>query len=129
MSGSVVPWQPGSVLKSMVHVATEGLVDAPGQVSHLKPHLWLRDMLHPGPFGSEWLLPDAVVMSELKLQLRAMSGSVTLMQPGSVLIPRFLLPLKATWMPEIWGHISVQEPCCHWDHADLSGRHYHLGQW
>lgn len=29
--------------------------------------------------------------------------------------------------PQVWGHVSVQGPCCHYSHADLSGLHCHMG--
>lgn len=32
-------------------------------------------------------------------------------------------------MPEIWGHVSVQGPHCHWDCTNLSGLHCHLEPW
>lgn len=41
------------------------------------------------------LLLDDMAISGPKLQLRAMSGSVVLLHPGSVLFPLLLLPLKA----------------------------------
>lgn len=47
-------------------------------------------MLQPEPCRSECpvLLPDAMVMSQPEMQLKAMSGSVTPLQLGSVLMSK-----------------------------------------
>lgn len=39
---------------------------------------------------------------------------------------RFLLPSKAMWINEFWGHVGVQGPYYHRGCVDLSGLHCHL---
>lgn len=63
-------------------------------------------------------------ISGLELQLKAVSGSVTLWQSGSVLKVMGPLPLKALGLPGVWagswGHVGVRGPCCCQAQADLS---------
>lgn len=77
----VVLLQLGSVLRSVAHVDTW----CTG-----RPPEFMLDILTLGSCRSEWtvVLPDAVVMSGPELQLRAMSGSIALLQPGSVLMSK-----------------------------------------
>ena len=61
--------------------------------------------MQPGPCRSEWpaLLPNAMVAFEPELQLRAVSGSVSLLQPASV------LPQKTMQMPKVTGHVGDED--------------------
>lgn len=45
----------------------------------------------------------AMVSSGPKLQLKAMSGSMTLQQPGSVFMSVTPVTPEAVWMPTIWA--------------------------
>ena len=64
-------------------------------------------MLQLGPCRSEWpkLLPNVMVTSGAELQLRAMSGSMALLQPVSVLM--------STASDTIKGHADVRDLDCH----------------
>lgn len=72
----------------MAPVATKGHADTHSLGQHLRPCWSLRVKLPLGPYKPEWpaLPPRVVALSESKLQLRVMSGFVTLPQSGSVLI-------------------------------------------
>lgn len=61
-------------------------------ISHLGPCWCPGDMLKPGPYRCEWhmLLPGAMVASRPGLELGAMSWSMDLLLPGSVLM--FMVP-------------------------------------
>lgn len=56
----------------------------------------MLDKLTLGSCRSEWtvVLPDAVVMCGPELQLRAMSGSIALLQPGSVLMSKISVTVE-----------------------------------
>ena len=58
-----------------------------------------------GAVTSEWpaLLPDAMMMSRPELRLRAMSGSMVLLQPRPVLMFEVAVTLK--------GYMDAQDPC------------------
>lgn len=55
---------------------------------------------------------------------RAISVSMVLLQPGSVLMSMIHVATKAIEIPGIWtaicGHFGVQGLCHHWGHVDLS---------
>lgn len=86
----VVLPQSGSVLLSMVTVATKDHIDARGRLGHnLWPWWYLRAVQPPGTCWSERpvLSPRVIVLScGPGLLLSATSGSVDLQQPGSELI-------------------------------------------
>ena len=58
---------------------------------------------------SEWpaLLLNVLVTSRPELQLRVMSGSIILMQPGSVLVSKAPITIKGLADPESEGHVDV----------------------
>lgn len=78
ISGSMVLQQSGS---GLTHVATKHQ----GQMSHLSPRLVSEDQ---DASRYEWpeLILSVMVTSRSELQLRAMSGSMDLQQPRSVLM-------------------------------------------
>lgn len=84
------------MLKSVAYIATKDHVNVRGQVSHLSPCQWPRDMLQLGTGRSEWaeLLPDAMVISGPGLQLGAMSRFMTLLQLRSVLMCKVPVTIK-----------------------------------
>lgn len=59
-------------------------------------------MLQLGPYRSEWtaLLPHAIVTARPELQWRAMSWSMVLLHPGSVLMSKASVTTK--------GHVDAQ---------------------
>lgn len=65
-------------------------------VSHLSPCWWLRAILQLRPFIFEWLyFSDIMVMFMPELELRAISGSMELLQPGSVLIQKVSVAIES----------------------------------
>lgn len=63
-------------------------INTQGLGHHLKPGGGLKVKLQLGLYRSEWPVPPqyAMVRSRLGLQLRMVSGSMALLQPGSVLM-------------------------------------------
>lgn len=97
-------WQ-GFVLMPVVPITTKSHADAQDLGHHLQLCWRLRVMMQQGQLRSEWpvLLPDAMVMSRPELQLRVMSGSTALLQPGSMLsMPMAPVTVK--------GYVDVQGP-------------------
>lgn len=109
MSGSMALLQSGSMLLFITPVTAESCANTQGLGHHLKPGGGLKGMLQLGPYRSELPVPPqcAMVRSRLGLQLRMVSGSMVLLQPGSVLM--FVAP------DTIEGHV------------DARGLGYHLG--
>lgn len=74
-----------SLLTSMAPVTTEGHVKVHSLGQHLKPYWSLRVSLPPGPYKSEW--PSSLCLYPgPETWLRAISGSIVLPHPGSVLM-------------------------------------------
>lgn len=93
------PWScfSQSVLMSMVCVTTEGHVHIHGLYCNLQPCWCLWAVLPWGPYWYECpvLSPEAIVMPGPVLPLRALSGSVDLLQPGLEVSP------ETMWRPVI----------------------------
>lgn len=86
--GSVALQQPGAESTSVTPVAAEGCAVAQGLIGYLAPCCCSGAIMHLEPYRSKWhiLLLDAMVTSGLGLQLGLISGSLTLLQPGTVLM-------------------------------------------
>ena len=71
-------------------------------------------------------------MSGPDLQLRAMAGSIVLMQPGAVLMSVTPSTIKALQMSVVlattWGQVSDEGPWYLWGHNSLNSLYCHLGQ-
>lgn len=123
VSGFLVLPQLGSVLIFVAPVTIEGHADSWGLDHHL------------GPCLSGWplLLPGVTVTSRPQLLLRTLSESVVLLQSGSELTSKLLLPRRAVWMPRDRSvtrvHVGVGWPCCTQSRSDPCDLHCYPMPW